>query len=64
MTKVQMIRAWMDENYRRSLNETERAKLPPHPSGLIELADAELEVVVGRMPNTYATNCSLGCRCY
>ena len=39
MSKVDVIRAWKDEEYRLSLTEQERAQLPAHPAGLIELED-------------------------
>jgi mersacidin/lichenicidin family type 2 lantibiotic len=42
MSRQDIIRAWKDEEYRESLSEAERARLPEHPAGLIELADAEL----------------------
>ncbi len=47
MSKVDIIRAWKDEEYRSSLSEAERAKLPEHPAGVIELTDVELERVAG-----------------
>jgi mersacidin/lichenicidin family type 2 lantibiotic len=42
MNKEQIIRAWKDEEYRRSLGEGERRLLPDHPAGIIELSDAQL----------------------
>ncbi len=47
MSKLDVIRAWKDEEYRESLSEEERKLLPEHPAGLIELGDAELEAVGG-----------------
>ena len=47
MSTHDIIRAWKDEEYRESLSETERAALPQHPAGQIELSDAELETVAG-----------------
>lgn len=47
MSKVDVIRAWKDEEYRLSLTEEERAQLPAHPSGLIELEDEEMNAVMG-----------------
>jgi mersacidin/lichenicidin family type 2 lantibiotic len=47
MSNQNIIRAWKDEDYRLSLSEAERALLPKHPAGLIELAGAELEGVGG-----------------
>ncbi len=51
MTKLDVIRAWKDEEYRASLTEEERKLLPEHPAGLIELGDAELEKVGGAAPS-------------
>jgi len=42
-----IIRAWRDEEYQLSLSEEQHAVLPEHLTGLIELADADLEVTQG-----------------
>jgi mersacidin/lichenicidin family type 2 lantibiotic len=47
MSKLDIIRAWKDEEYRASLSDADRALLPNHPAGLIELADDELAMVFG-----------------
>jgi mersacidin/lichenicidin family type 2 lantibiotic len=47
MSHLNVVRAWKDEEYRLSLNDTERALLPAHPAGLIQLTDGDLEAVVG-----------------
>jgi mersacidin/lichenicidin family type 2 lantibiotic len=47
MNNLSVIRAWKDEEYRLNLSEAERALLPPHPAGLIELADGELNHAAG-----------------
>jgi mersacidin/lichenicidin family type 2 lantibiotic len=47
MSTLDIIRAWKDEEYRLSLDETERTLLPAHPAGLVELTDADLELVAG-----------------
>jgi mersacidin/lichenicidin family type 2 lantibiotic len=49
MSQQNIIRAWKDEAYRRSLSEAERALLPENPAGLIELTDAELGSIEGGM---------------
>lgn len=46
-TNVDIVRAWKDEEYRRSLTEAQRAALPENPAGLVELTPAELERVAG-----------------
>jgi mersacidin/lichenicidin family type 2 lantibiotic len=42
-----VIRAWKDEEYRSSLNADELARMPAHPSGLVELTDEELVAAQG-----------------
>ena len=50
MNGADLIRAWKDEAYRLSLTEAERAALPAHPAGLIELQPAELKCVAAGKP--------------
>lgn len=45
MSIKNIIRAWKDEDYRLNLSEAERALLPEHPAGLIELSGAEMDGV-------------------
>ena len=47
MTKENIFRAWRDPEYRNSLSETERAALPDHPAGWIELGTADLNDIAG-----------------
>ncbi len=47
MNNVDVVRAWKDEEYRLSLSDAERAQMPEHPAGLIELQDAELDNAAG-----------------
>jgi mersacidin/lichenicidin family type 2 lantibiotic len=42
MLATEIIRAWKDEEYRKSLSQAELALLPEHPSGLIDLSDDDL----------------------
>jgi len=46
-----IVRAWKDAEYRESLSAEERAALPNHPAGLVDLSDAELESVRGAVIN-------------
>jgi mersacidin/lichenicidin family type 2 lantibiotic len=48
MSHRDIIRAWKDAEFRSSLSEAERAMLPSHPAGSIELADPELERSMAR----------------
>ena len=58
MAILDIIRAWKDEEYRLSLSEEQRALLPEHPAGLIELTDLELGAVAGgALPLTAQTHC-------
>jgi mersacidin/lichenicidin family type 2 lantibiotic len=47
MSPVDIIRAWKDPEYRRTLTQAERAMVPEHPAGLSELTDSELAAVRG-----------------
>ncbi|HKS30082.1 MAG TPA: mersacidin/lichenicidin family type 2 lantibiotic [Pyrinomonadaceae bacterium] len=58
MSRPDIIRAWKDEDYRRSLTSAERALLPENPAGVVELTDAELGAVFGAGTYAYGT---LGC---
>jgi len=45
--KIDIVRAWKDEEYRSSLSSEEQAMLPANPAGAFELSDADLESVHG-----------------
>src|SRR5262249_32970528 len=50
MSKPQIIRAWKDQAYRRNLSKAERAALPEHPAGRLDLdalTAAELAGIAG-----------------
>lgn len=47
MSRLDVIRAWKDEEYFGSLSETERVLLPQNPAGFVELSDDELEGATG-----------------
>lgn len=63
MFKLDVVRAWRDARYRRSLSAAQLAQLPPHPAGLVELTDDELKTASGLAggggPETTAPNCTL-----
>jgi mersacidin/lichenicidin family type 2 lantibiotic len=66
MSRVDIIRAWKDDEYRLSLTEAERALLPAHPAGLIELDDDQMKMVLGGGPNTGiagSSGCINRCTC-
>jgi len=59
MSKLDIIRAWKDEEYRAGLTEAEQALLPQHPAGLIELDNEQMKAILGAghgyQPTTTAT---------
>jgi mersacidin/lichenicidin family type 2 lantibiotic len=53
MSNVNIIRAWKDADYRRTLTAEQRASVPAHPAGAIEFQD--LEFVYGSLsPHTHS----------
>ncbi len=55
MSKIDIVRAWKDEEYRLSLTETQRASLPANPAGAIELTEIELSSVAGGITTALCT---------
>jgi mersacidin/lichenicidin family type 2 lantibiotic len=47
MSNRNIVRAWKDEEYRLSLSEAERSRLPESPVGAIALTDADLAGAAG-----------------
>ncbi len=47
MSRIDVIRAWRDPEYRATLSREQLAALPAHPAGLIELSDDELARAAG-----------------
>ena len=47
MKKIDLGRAFRDEDYYLSLSAAERASLPDHPAALIEVSEDELRAVAG-----------------
>lgn len=55
MSNLDVIRGWKDEDYRRSLSHEQRAMLPEHPAGVIELSDEELDAAGGTLTTSLIT---------
>ena len=51
MSKLNVIRAWKNEEFRRGLTAAERAQLPENPAGAIELTSDELMSIDGSNGN-------------
>jgi len=61
MSRLDVIRAWKDEEYFSNLSETERVSLPENPAGFVELSDADLRGAAGgRLPSTTSPAEALG----
>ena len=63
MSKIDVIRAWKDEEYRSSLSADELGALPANPAGPMELTDDDLDVAAGGQDPTWKPNCATCCRC-
>jgi mersacidin/lichenicidin family type 2 lantibiotic len=59
MSKVDIVRAWKDAEYRASLSPADRALVPENPAGLVELSDEELEGIAGGGDSYGATACCI-----
>jgi mersacidin/lichenicidin family type 2 lantibiotic len=57
MSHRKIIKAWKNEDFRLSLSEAERAHLPEHPAGLVELSDDQLGSAAGGINSKYLTAC-------
>ena len=42
MSKLDIVRAWKDEDYFNRLSDSERSQLPANPAGVIEINDQDL----------------------
>ena len=56
---IDIVRAWKDHEYRKTLTPAELASVPPHPAGMAELTDDELMNIAGGLmaPCSDATHC-------
>ena len=51
--KIDVARAWRDEDYFLSLTEEERASLGVHPAGVVVLQDEALQSITGGCCTSY-----------
>lgn len=65
MSDLDIIRAWKDPKYRRSLSPEQLASLPENPVGMVELSDEDLASASGLgggakpPPQTTALTCTM-----
>jgi mersacidin/lichenicidin family type 2 lantibiotic len=57
--KIDVVRAWKDEEYRRSLSPSELAALPANPAGVVEIDDQDLRMATGGAES----GCTCTCTC-
>jgi mersacidin/lichenicidin family type 2 lantibiotic len=60
MSQRNIVRAWKDQEYRLSLSEAERSRLPENPVGAITLTDEDLAGASGGIYKPTAACPSLG----
>lgn len=65
MSKQDIIRAWKDKEFRNSLSEVQRSKMPANPAGILEMSESALEMIVGGKPGGGGggTGCGTGNNC-
>jgi mersacidin/lichenicidin family type 2 lantibiotic len=60
--KIDLARAWRDQDYYLSLTEEERADLGAHPAGALALMeDTVLKSITGGCSENCTVNCSVVC---
>jgi len=62
MSNIDVIKAWKSERYRMSLSDAERARVPAHPAGLVDLTDEDLGEVGGGTSD-FTFTCTSGTVC-
>ena len=67
--KIDVVRAWRDEEYRNSLSAEERAGLPENPAGLATISDDMIRSITGGCgatagPGSYCTTAMHSCVTY
>jgi mersacidin/lichenicidin family type 2 lantibiotic len=65
MSHRNIVRAWKDEEYRLSLSDAERSRLPENPVGAIELSDTDLAAAAGGLAPlpSAGSYCNTGIHC-
>ena len=58
MSKLDIIRAWKDEEYFNRLSESERSLLPQNPAGVVELTEEDLLQAEGGTTMSLTLGCN------
>ncbi len=57
MSRVDIIRAWKDASYRKSLSAAQLAGLPANPAGVVELTEVEASTIDGQRALAGCSGC-------
>ncbi|MBY0523086.1 MAG: mersacidin/lichenicidin family type 2 lantibiotic [Gemmataceae bacterium] len=60
MSRFDIIRAWKDAAFRKTLTPAQQAQLPENPAGTVELTAAEASAVDGKLAIAICSSCH-GC---
>lgn len=63
MKKNQILEAWRNEEYYLGLSEEERAAIPEHPAGILDVADDVLRSITGGCALTAKGGCPTSACC-
>lgn len=58
MSKLDIVRAWKDEEYFNRLSDSERSLLPQNPAGVVELTDEDLYQAEGGTTFSITLGCN------
>jgi len=61
---IDIVRAWKDPEYRKTLTADELASLPANPAGTSELTKEQLGDVAGGTSGTVAIGCQIPNNCH
>ena len=59
ISNQQIARAWKDASYRSTLSDAQRAQLPSHPAGLVELDENQMLEGRNGMMSSYWWQCNM-----
>lgn len=64
MSRIDVIRAWKDAAFRRTLSSEQLAGMPANPAGAVELTEAEAATINGKLAMAGCSSChgSKACR--
>lgn len=61
--EIDIVRAWKDAEYRKTLTPEQLATLPPSPAGSPELTEDELKSIAGGLDSATTRSSGSNCCC-